>query len=69
MVLIQMCHIADEVYDEVQMEQQQADALTNGEFEIYFKPVINSQTSKLVLSEAKVVWNMADGKKRGYVRK
>ena len=57
--------IADEVYDEVQMEQQQADALTNGEFEIYFKPVINSQTSKLVLSEAKVVWNMADGKKRG----
>lgn len=57
--------IADEVYDEVQMEQQQEDALTNGEFEIYFKPVINSQTSKLVLSEAKLVWNMADGRKRG----
>lgn len=57
--------IADDVYDEVQMEQQQASALTNGEFEIYFKPVINSQTSRLILSEANIVWNMADGRKRG----
>ncbi len=56
--------IADDVYDEVQMEQQQAAALTNGEFGIYFKPVINSQTSRLVLSEARIVWNMADGRKR-----
>lgn len=57
--------IADKVYDEVKMEQQQAAALTNGEFDIYFKPVINSQTSRLVLSEAELVWNMADGRKRG----
>lgn len=38
--------------------------LAEWRFEIYFKPVINSQSSKLVLSEAKLVWNMADGRNR-----
>lgn len=56
--------IADKVYDEVLMEQRQAKALENGEFEIQYKPVINSQTSRLVLSDVKIVWNMQDGRKR-----
>ena len=56
--------IADNVYNEVMMEQHQLEALENNEFEIYYKPVINSQTSRLVMSEARIIWNMADGTKK-----
>lgn len=56
--------IADEVYDGVMMEQRQSDALNNKEFEIYYKPVFNPQTSRLILSEVKMVWNMEDGSRR-----
>jgi len=56
--------IAEDVYDHMQMERNQSEALSGGEFEIYYKPVINSQTSKLVLSEAKLIWNMGNGRKR-----
>ncbi len=54
--------IADNVYNEVMMEQHQLEALENNEFEIYYKPVINSQTSRLVMSEARIIWNMEYGR-------
>ncbi len=53
--------IEQDVYEDIRMEQHQAQALKNDEFEIYYKPIINSQTSKLVLSQAVLVWNMPDG--------
>lgn len=56
--------IADKVYDEVQMEHHQVEALQKGEFEVWYQPIISAQTSKLFLSEARLVWNMPDGKRR-----
>lgn len=56
--------IAQAVYDEVDMEQRQVEALQKGEFEVCYKPVISAQTSKLFISEACLVWNEPSGRKR-----
>lgn len=56
--------IADEVYDEVRMEQRQKEALQKNEFEICYYPVISAQTSKLFISEVCLMWNQPDGRRR-----
>lgn len=56
--------IADEVYDGVQMEQRQKEALRKNEFEICYYPVISAQTSKLFISEVCLIWNQPDGRRR-----
>ncbi len=56
--------IAEAVYDEVEMERRQKEALRNKEFEIYYYPVISAQTSKLFISEVCLVWNQPDGRRR-----
>lgn len=56
--------IADTVYDEVEMERRQKEALQKREFEIYYYPIISAQTSKLFISEVCLMWNQPDGRKR-----
>lgn len=53
--------IADEMLTEIKMEQLQQKALENGDFEIYYLPIISAQSSKLRMSQARLVWNMPDG--------
>ncbi len=55
--------IVDEVFEEMDIEQHQEEALKNGEFVIYYKPIISSQTSRLFISETFLVWER-DGQKR-----
>lgn len=73
--------IAETVYDAARMEQCQEEALKNGEFEVYYQPIIHAQSSKLFQSEAYLIWNMPDGttrsqeeffplfEKNGFIRK
>lgn len=56
--------IAGRVFDEVQMEKRQREALRKNEFEVYYYPVVSAQTSKLYVSEVFMVWNQPDGVQR-----
>ncbi|MBE5866343.1 MAG: EAL domain-containing protein [Lachnospiraceae bacterium] len=46
---------------DMEMEQRQQYALDNNEFEVRYYPVLNTQTSKLKYSRARLYWNMPDG--------
>jgi len=54
--------IAEQVFMELEMERRQEEALKNGEFEIRLLPIVSAQTSKLILSQIRLYWNMPDGR-------
>ena len=54
--------IAEQVFMELEMERRQDEALLNEEFEIRLLPIISAQTSKLMLSQVHLYWNMPDGR-------
>lgn len=53
--------IEESILIEKELEKRQHIALEQGEFEIRYLPVISPQTSRLVLSQAKLFWNLPDG--------
>ncbi len=56
--------IAEEVYNENQMEHRQEDALQNKEFQVYLRPIISPQSSMLFMTEAYLIWKEPGGKIR-----
>lgn len=53
--------IEEQIMPQIEMEKRQQQALENGEFEIRYLPTIASQTSKLMLSQIHLFWNMPNG--------
>lgn len=50
--------IAEDVFKEIDMEKRQQSALDNGEFEIYYLPIIKAQTSFIYSSQVRLFWNI-----------
>ncbi len=56
--------IADDVFREIDMEKHQQEALENGEFKIYYLPIMRAQTSLIYLSQVRLFWESGDGSKK-----
>ncbi len=56
--------IADIVFNELEMEKRQQQALENREFEVRYLPIVMAQTPRLYMAQAYVVWHMGDGRCR-----
>lgn len=53
--------IAADVFKEIDMEKHQQEALENGEFKIYYLPVMRAQTSLIYLSQVRLLWQTDNG--------
>lgn len=54
--------IADLVLGELAMEKRQQQAMLNQEFEVRYVPIVMTQTSRLHMAQAYLVWHMPDGR-------